>query len=73
MSAEFHSESQRELAELMVAARMKFRIRMEKWKDSESKQRWILKHPMANASEKTAAAEWLRKFGWSEEQIRAVK
>jgi hypothetical protein len=70
---EFYSQSQMEIAQPLVEARKRFRTRMEKWKNSEAKMRWILRSEVSTPEEKQTARDWLRKFGWSEEQIQAVK
>jgi hypothetical protein len=63
MTADFHNASHQEFADVMSAERKKFLVRVTTWSDTESKMRWILKHPLANASEKLAARGWLRSHG----------
>ncbi len=60
---EFYSESQMEIAQPLVEARKRFRTRMEKWKNSQAKMRWILKHELSTPEEKQTARDWLLLHG----------
>jgi len=62
-----YSKSQWEIARPMIAARKKFRLRLEKWPDSEAKMKFILRHEMATKAEQSAAGSWLFTHGYRPE------
>jgi len=62
--AMLYSRSQWEIARPMMAARKKFRLRLEKWPDSQAKMHFILRHELATKAEKSAAGSWLFTHGY---------
>lgn len=66
MTAEIYSTSQyADIAEPAIKARMRFKTRAEKWRDSEAKMKWVLRHDLSTPSEKVGAENWLRQNGFT--------
>jgi len=60
MTSNFHNADHQAYADVMLAARKKFKAQFDQRTVNESTMRWVLKNSMATQEEKKIARQWIR-------------